>query len=491
MNQVKKDKITKRTEDYSKWYLDVIHEAGLLDDSPVKGCLVMRPYGYAIWEKIQKILDLKFKETGVENAYFPLLIPKSFFEKEAKHVAGFAKECAVVTHHRLELNNDGTLIPAGQLEEPLIIRPTSETIMYSVFSRWIQSYRDLPLLINQWANIVRWEMRTRPFLRTTEFLWQEGHTVHASKQEAEDKTLQMINVYRDFAEQYLAIPVIPGVKTESEKFAGADYTTTIEAMMQDGKALQAGTSHMLGQNFAKAFDVKFLDQQGQQEYGWQTSWGLSTRVIGAIIMTHSDDNGLILPPNIAPIQIVIVPVWTNEEEKASVFALATKVAGELRDNEVSVKIDEREGRPGPKFFEWEKKGIPIRIEIGPRDVASGNLVVVRRDNSVKEFVAIDNCLAFSKRLLTEIQDNLFNRALEYRKAHTYNVNSWDEFKAKLEQEDCFLMSHWCGSAECEEKIKEETKATSRCIPFDQKQEIGKCVYCGNKSEKRIIFAKAY
>jgi prolyl-tRNA synthetase len=490
-SNMKQRKITKRTDDYSKWYLDVIREASLLDDSPVKGCMVMRPYGYALWEKIQKILDLKFKETGVENAYFPLLIPKSFFEKEASHVDGFAKECAIVTHHRLESDGKGKLMPAGELEEPLVIRPTSETIMYSVFACWIQSYRDLPLLINQWANIVRWEMKTRPFLRTTEFLWQEGHTAHASEKEAEQKTLQMIDIYREFAEEYLAIPVVPGRKTESEKFAGADYTTTIEAMMQDGKALQAGTSHMLGQNFAKAFDVCFLDQSGKQSYAWQTSWGLSTRIIGAIIMTHSDDNGLILPPNIAPIQVVIIPVWSSEEEKQSVFVKAEEIFRELGGQYgLLVKIDVRDGRPGPKFFEWEKKGVPVRIEIGPRDISSGTIVVVRRDMGTKESVLMINCSLYVKELLEKIQKNLFNKALEFRKSHTFNVDTWNEFKQLIDKGG-FLMAHWCGSVDCETKIKEETRATTRCIPFSQEEESGQCIYCGEKSNKRIIFAKAY
>jgi len=490
-DKMKKGKITKRSEDYSRWYLDVIQEASLLDDSPVKGCMVMRPYGYAIWENIQKVLDGMFKATGVENAYFPLLIPKSFLEKEAKHVDGFAKECAVVTHHRLEANAEGKLVPAGKLDEPLIIRPTSETIMYHVFARWIQSYRDLPLLINQWANIVRWEMRTRPFLRTTEFLWQEGHTVHATQAEAEQKTLQMLEVYKTFAESYLSIPVVPGRKTESEKFAGADYTTTIEAMMQDGKALQAGTSHMLGQNFAKAFDVTYLDQTGVQEFAWQTSWGLSTRIIGAIIMTHSDDNGLVLPPKIAPTQAIIIPVWATDEERTSVLAKSEEVSQQLSANGVRVKIDYREGRPGPKFFEWEKKGIPARIEIGPRDVASNSVIIARRDNGTKETVPVSEVVSYITGLIDDIQSSLFERALAFRKANTRNVDTWEEFQGVIENEGGFLMAHWCGSAECEEKIKEATKATTRCIPFDQEKEEGKCIYCGEKSDMRIIFAKAY
>jgi prolyl-tRNA synthetase len=486
------NKITSRAEDYSKWYLDVIREAGLVDESPVKGCMVMRPYGYAIWEKIQQILDAQFKATGVENAYFPLLIPKSFFEKEAAHVSGFAKECAVVTHHRLESDGHGGLVPAGKLEEPLIIRPTSETIMYSVFARWIQSYRDLPLLINQWANIVRWEMRTRPFLRTTEFLWQEGHTAHATRNEAEQKTLQMLEIYRKFAEQYLAIPAVAGKKTDSEKFSGAEYTATIEAMMQDGKALQSGTSHLLGQNFAKAFEVKFLDQSGNQEYVWQTSWGLSTRIIGGIIMTHSDDQGLVLPPNIAPIPVVIVPVWVSETEKSAVLAEAEKLAQNLRENyQLTVRIDDREGRPGPKFFDWERKGVPVRVEIGPKDLVKGSLITVRRDTGVKTAVALGEAALYIKNLLTDIQNDLLAKATTFRESHTHLVDSWTDFQQILEQDGGFLQAHWCGSAACEEKIKEETKATTRCIPFDQPQESGVCVYCGQPSQQRVIFAKAY
>jgi prolyl-tRNA synthetase len=484
---MEKSGITTRAKNYSRWYLDVIREADLADEAPVKGCMVIKPRGYAIWENIQKVLDGMFKATGVENAYFPLLIPKSFLEKEAKHVDGFAKECAVVTHHRLQVGEDGKLVPASPLTEPLIIRPTSETIMYAMYAKWIQSYRDLPLLINQWANIVRWEMKTKPFLRTTEFLWQEGHTAHATKEEADQETAQMLKVYQRFAEEYLSIPVIPGRKTESEKFAGADYTTTIEAMMQDGKALQAGTSHMLGQNFAKAFEVKFIDQNEEWQFVWQTSWGLSTRIIGALIMAHSDDKGLVLPPKIAPTQIVIIPVKSDQE----VLAKADSIAEILRENGFTVKVDARNDRPGAKFFEWEKKGIPLRIEIGPRDIENQSVVLVRRDTGDKNSVAEKDVVANVGETLDSIQKNLFDKALEFRNAHTWDVNSWEEFKDTLEKKGGFLMAHWCGNAECEAKIKEETRATTRCIPFDQKKEKGKCVLCGGESEGRIIFAKAY
>ena len=490
-NNAENQKITSRAEDYSEWYLDIIKAADLSDNSPVRGCMVIKPYGYAIWENIQQILNAEFKKTGVENAYFPLLIPKSFFEKEAEHVEGFAKECAVVTHHRLKLDENKKLVPDEKLEEPLIIRPTSETIMYDMYAKWIHSYRDLPLLINQWANIVRWEMRTKPFLRTTEFLWQEGHTAHATKKEADERTFQMINIYKNFAEKYLAIPAIPGYKTESEKFAGAEYTTTIEAMMQDGKALQSGTSHMLGQNFAKAFDVKFLNQEGKEEYVWQTSWGLSTRIIGAIIMAHSDDKGLVLPPNIAPIQTVIIPIWKNEEESKLVFAKAQNILESLEKNGIKIAIDKRDERPGPKFFHWERKGVPIRMEIGPKDVEAGQVVLARRDTGEKIKVKESDVIQTIAKLLQDIQSNLYNRALEYRKKMTHEVNTWDEFVNTLEKESGFMLAHWCGSPKCEEDIKEKTKATSRCIPFDQKEEKGACVYCGKPSNKRIIFAKSY
>ncbi|KKR29204.1 MAG: Proline-tRNA ligase [candidate division CPR2 bacterium GW2011_GWD2_39_7] len=461
-------KITSREKDYSKWYLDVIQAADLVDNSPVRGCMVIKPEGYAIWENIQKTLDGMFKEKGVKNAYFPLFIPKSFFEKEAKHVEGFAKECAIVTHHRLKEEN-GKLIPDGELDEPLIVRPTSETIIYDTYSRWIESYKDLPLLINQWANVVRWEMRTRPFLRTTEFLWQEGHTAHASEKEASEMTLEMIGVYKKFAEDYLAMPVISGFKSESEKFAGAVYTTTVEAMMQDGKALQSGTSHMLGQNFAKAFDVKFSDSDGKEQYAWQTSWGLSTRIIGGLIMTHSDDKGLVLPPKIAPVQAVIVPIWDNEEDKKAVMSKTKEMADSLRDQSITIHIDDREGRPGPKFYEWEKKGVPVRIEIGPKDVAKNTVVVVRRDTGEKEFVSDERIGIYANDLLETIQNDLYKKALDFRSNNTHITDDWDEFKNILEENPGFIRAHWCGSEECEAEVQRQTKATIRCIPFDEKE----------------------
>ncbi|OGI34340.1 MAG: proline--tRNA ligase [Candidatus Moranbacteria bacterium RIFOXYA2_FULL_43_15] len=497
-------KITSREENYSQWYLDVIDAAQLADSSPVRGCMIIRPHGYAIWENIQKELDRMFKETGVKNAYFPLFIPKSFLEKEAKHAEGFAKEVAIVTHHRLKQGENGKLVPDAPLEEPLIVRPTSETIMYDTFSRWIQSYRDLPLLINQWCNVVRWELRTRPFLRTMEFLWQEGHTVHATKEEADRETLAILEIYRKFTEEHLAVPVIAGYKTESEKFAGADYTTCIEAMMQDTKALQAGTSHMLGQNFAKSFEVKFLDEKGESRYAWQTSWGLSTRIIGALIMAHSDDKGLVLPPKIAPIQVVIIPIWgEKEEEKNNVFGAADNMAEKLKNLGLSVETDKRDARPGVKFFEWEKKGVPVRIEIGPKDLEADSMIVVRRDTGEKETVAMDSAEKRIPALLEEIQKGLYEKALKFRKDNMRAVNSWEEFTGYIpeakegEAEDAksgkggFLLAHWCGQAECEAKIKALTKATIRCIPFDQPEEDGRCVLCGGASKKRVIFAKAY
>lgn len=485
--------ITPRNENYSQWFLDIIRAAGLADNSPVKGCMVIKPNGFAIWENIQKILDSIFKGLGVENAYFPLLIPLSFLQKEASHVDGFAKECAVVTHHRLEVNTEGKLVPAESalLEEPLIIRPTSETIMYDMFRRWIKSYRDLPLLINQWVNILRWEMRTRPFLRTTEFLWQEGHTAHATKKEADAETMQMLEVYRHFVESILAIPVIPGKKSDSEKFAGADYTTTVEAMMQDGKALQAGTSHMLGQNFAKAFDVKFLDKSGQEQLVWQTSWGMSTRIIGALIMVHSDDIGLVLPPKIAPIQTVIVTIGKDDGEREAAVAKANEIAAKLRQLGTTVKVDARDERPGAKFFKWEREGVPVRIEIGPKDLKNGSMTVVRRDTGEKETVAEEKLPVRIGELLESIQQELFNRAVSFRKENTHEVNSWEEFQKVIGEKGGFLMAHWCSSAQCEAKIKEETRATIRCLPFDQKREKGKCVFCGDESDSRVVFAKAY
>ncbi|OQA03803.1 MAG: Proline--tRNA ligase [bacterium ADurb.Bin400] len=470
--------ITPRSADYSKWYLDVIREADLAEHAPVKGCMIIKPYGYAIWENIQSAMDKMIKETGVSNAYFPLFIPQSYLTKEAEHVEGFAPECAVVTH-------------AGgkKLEEPFVVRPTSETIMYEVFSRWIQSYRDLPLLINQWANVVRWELRPRLFLRTTEFLWQEGHTAHATEDEAETRTKQMLGVYKKLAEDFLAIPVIDGVKSESEKFAGAVRTYAIEAMMQDGKALQAGTSHMLGQNFAKAFNVKFVDENGAEQYAWQTSWGVSTRLIGALIMAHSDDKGLVLPPNIAPIQVVIVPVWVTNEDKMKVLAESEKMEKQLKDLGLSVKIDSRDLRPGPRFFEWEKKGVPIRIEIGPKDIEKGAYVFARRDTGEKENISIDQAANYTSSLLNIIQNNLFERSLAFRNSHTREVGSYDELKEAIT--GGFAIAHWCGDAKCEEKIKEETKATIRVLLPEKALKPNKCVLCGGKSDQRAVFAKNY
>lgn len=471
--------ITRRDVDYSEWYQDVVEQADLAEHSPVRGCMVIKPYGYALWENIQKDLDARFKLKGVQNAYFPLFIPESFLKREAQHVEGFAPEVAVVTH-----------AGGAKLDEPLVIRPTSETIMYDVFSRWIHSYRDLPLLINQWANIVRWEMRTRLFLRTTEFLWQEGHTVHATEDEADGFARQMLEVYRSFAEDVMAIPVVPGTKSDSEKFAGAVRTYCIEAMMQDGKALQAGTSHMLGQNFAKAFNVKFLDADGAEKFGWQTSWGVSTRLIGGLIMAHGDDKGLIIPPKLAPIQVVIIPIGPSPEEREAVLAKAADLSELLVAEGIRVKIDDRDNmRPGAKFFEWEKKGVPVRLEVGPKDMAANQAVLVRRDTSEKQTVSEESIVDGIKDLLDQIQQNMYDRALEFRNAHTVLADDYDEFKSKVEGN--FVRAHWCGSADCEAKVKEDTKATIRCIPFDQQQETGECLICGNPSSGRAIFAKAY
>lgn len=485
--------ITPRIEDYSQWYLDVIAAAELADNSPVRGCMVIRPNGYAIWENIQKILDGMFKAKGVKNAYFPMLIPKSFFEKEAQHVEGFAKECAVVTHHRLALNDKKKLEPAGLLEEPLILRPTSETIIYSMYAKWIHSFRDLPLSLNQWANVIRWEMRTRPFLRTTEFLWQEGHTAHATKEEADEMTMQMLEVYREFTEDYLAIPVMKGRKSESEKFAGADYTTCIEAMMQDGKALQVGTSHMLGQNFAKPFDVKFIDKDSNIQYVWQTSWGMSTRVIGALIMVHSDDKGLILPPKITPIAVVIVPIWNKEDEMKGVIEQAKEVATQIRLGvDCTVHVDERDERPGPKFYDWERKGVPLRIEIGPREIADKTAVMARRDLNDKIIVPITDLVPKVKELLDDIQANLFKKAAQYREKMTKVMDSYEEMKTFLSGKDIgFVLAPWCGSSECEAKVKSDTTATTRCIPFQQGHKKNKCIVCGKETSDEVIFAKAY
>lgn len=484
--------MTTRAEDYSKWYLDVVDAADLAENSSVRGCMVIKPYGYALWENMQKVLDAKFKETNVVNAYFPIFIPKSFFEREAEHVEHFAKECAVVTHHRLELNpQTGKLDPAGPLEEPLIVRPTSETIIYDTYSRWVQSYRDLPLLINQWANIVRWEMRTRVFLRTMEFLWQEGHTAHATQSEAQDRAKQMVLIYKDFFENYLAMPVLAGRKSESEKFAGADYTLCVEAMMQDGKALQAGTSHMLGQNFAKSFNVSFLDEKGEKQFVWQTSWGVSTRMIGGLIMTHGDDKGVIMPPKIAPLQAVLVTIFASAEEQKLTAAAADELCVKLKAAGVIAKVDARDQRPGVKYFEWEKKGVPLRLEIGPKDVAQQQVIAVRRDTGAKLVISIDETAARVGELLESIQKNLFERALKNQSDNTKEINDYQKFKKQLEEKDVFISAHWCGGADCEAKIKEETKATIRCIPFDNKAEKGKCLVCGQESKERVIFAKAY
>ncbi len=488
-------KLTKRSEDYSKWYNEIVVKADLAENSGVRGMMVIKPYGYAIWEKMQAELDRMFKETGHENAYFPLLIPKSYFSKEASHVAGFAKECAVVTHYRLKNDENGKGIIVDEnakLEEELIIRPTSETIIWDSYRKWIQSYRDLPLLINQWANVVRWEMRTRLFLRTAEFLWQEGHTAHATKAEAIEETEKMQNVYATFAENFMAMPVIKGVKTESERFSGALETYTIEALMQDGKALQAGTTHFLGQNFAKAFDVKFTSKEGKLDYVWATSWGVSTRLMGALVMTHSDDFGLVLPPKLAPIQVVIVPIYKTDEQFDAISAKAEEMVKEFRKKGISVKYDHRRThKPGWKFAEYELKGVPLRIAIGPRDLENGTLELARRDTLTKEIVSQENISNTIANLLDEIQDNLFNKALEYRNNHITEVNSFDEFKEVLENKGGFILAHWDGTAETEEKIKNITKATIRCIPLDAKDEEGKCILTGKKSSKRVLFSKAY
>lgn len=485
-------KITSRAEDYSQWYLDVIDAAGLAEHSPVKGCMIIKPTGYAIWEMVQRVLDERFKAEGVENAYFPLLIPMSFLSKEADHVEGFAKECAVVTHHRLEKGPDGNLIPApsAKLDEPYVIRPTSETIIGEAMSRWISSYRQLPMKLNQWCNVMRWEMRTRLFLRTSEFLWQEGHTAHATAEDADAFARTMFEVYRAFAEDYLAVPVIPGRKSESERFAGAVTTYTIEAMMQDGKALQFGTSHFLGQNFAKAMNVKFTDNENKEEFAWQTSWGVSTRMIGGLIMTHSDDKGLVLPPKIAPLQVVILPITPKPETEEMVKNEAVKLAGLLATAGVRAKIDDRDLRPGEKYFEWEKKGVPVRIELGPKDIEKNSAVLVRRDTGEKMVVALDAVGAEVEKLLGEIQQNLLDRARAYRKEKTATVDSWDAFKTAIE-EGKFVLAHWSGDAEDEAKIKEETNATIRCIPLDQPEEAGICVFSGKPSTKRVLFAKSY
>ncbi|WP_046746047.1 proline--tRNA ligase [Kordia zhangzhouensis] len=489
-------KLTKRTEDYSKWYNELVVKADLAENSAVRGCMVIKPYGYAIWEKMQAQLDKMFKETGHENAYFPLFVPKSLFEAEEKNAEGFAKECAVVTHYRLKTDeeNKGKLIvdPNAKLEEELIVRPTSEAIIWNTYKNWIQSYRDLPILINQWANVVRWEMRTRLFLRTAEFLWQEGHTAHATKEEAVAESLQMQKVYAEFAEDFMAMPVVKGAKTESERFAGALDTYTIEALMQDGKALQAGTSHFLGQNFAEAFDVKYVTKEGKQELVWATSWGVSTRLMGGLIMTHSDDAGLVLPPKLAPIQVVFVPIYKNEEQFEAISEKVAEITDSLKAKGVSVKFDKRDTlRPGAKFAEWELKGVPLRIAMGARDLENGTLEIARRDTFEKQSVAQENTVETVLELLEEIQDNLFSRAKTFREEHTTEVDSFEEFKEVIETKGGFVSAHWDGTEETESKIKELTKATIRCIPLDALEEEGKCVYSGNPSKKRVLFAKAY
>jgi prolyl-tRNA synthetase len=489
-------KLTSREEDYSLWYNELVVKADLAENSGVRGCMVIKPYGYAIWEKMQAELDKKFKETGHSNAYFPLFVPKSMFEAEEKNAEGFAKECAIVTHYRLKNDPDkpGKLMvdPNAKLEEELIVRPTSEAIIWSTYKGWVQSYRDLPLLINQWANVVRWEMRTRLFLRTAEFLWQEGHTAHATKAEAIQESEKMMHVYADFAENFMAIPVVKGFKTESERFAGAEETYCIEALMQDGKALQAGTSHFLGQNFAKAFDVKFANAEGKQEFVWGTSWGVSTRLMGALVMTHSDDNGLVLPPNLAPIQVVIVPIFKTDEEFNKISEVANQLVSQLRALNISVKFDDRTTqKPGFKFAEWELKGVPVRLAIGPKDLENGTFEVARRDTLTKEVKVAENIDVYIKELLVRIQSDLFNKALDFRKNNLTEVNSFEEFKSVLESKGGFISAHWDGTAETEEKIKELTKATIRCIPLDRVEEAGVCVFTGKPSIGRVLFAKAY
>jgi len=488
--------LTKRAEDYSKWYNELVVKADLAENSGVRGCMVIKPYGYAIWEKMQAELDRMFKETGHQNAYFPLFVPKSMFEAEEKNAEGFAKECAIVTHYRLKNDEDNPgklkVDENAKLEEELIVRPTSEAIIWSTYKGWVQSYRDLPLLINQWANVVRWEMRTRLFLRTAEFLWQEGHTAHATKQEAIEESERMMNVYADFAQNFMAIPVVKGIKTETERFAGAEETYCIEALMQDGKALQAGTSHFLGQNFAKAFDVKFANQEGKQEHVWGTSWGVSTRLMGALVMTHSDDLGLVLPPNLAPIQVVIVPIFKTDEEFEKITNVVTDLMAKFKKLNISVKFDNRTThKPGFKFAEWELKGVPVRIAVGPKDLENKTFEIARRDTLTKEVVEQDRIVTYISDLLETIQNDLFTKAFNYREAHITEVQNFEEFKDVLENKTGFVSAHWDGTAETEEEIKELTKATIRCIPLDGKKEEGICVLTGSKSERRVLFAKAY
>jgi prolyl-tRNA synthetase len=488
--------LTTRSEDYSKWYNELVVKADLAENSGVRGCMVIKPYGYAIWEKMQAELDRMFKETGHSNAYFPLFVPKSMFEAEEKNAEGFAKECAIVTHYRLKNDPDkpGKLMvdPNAKLEEELIVRPTSEAIIWSTYKGWVQSYRDLPLLINQWANVVRWEMRTRLFLRTAEFLWQEGHTAHATRAEAIEESERMMQVYADFAENFMAIPVIKGLKTETERFAGADETYCIEALMQDGKALQAGTSHFLGQNFAKAFDVKFANAEGKQEHVWGTSWGVSTRLMGALVMTHSDDKGLVLPPNLAPIQVVIVPIYKTDAEFETISAVVNDLVAQLKKLKISVKYDNRTTqKPGFKFAEWELKGVPVRIAVGPKDLENGTFEIARRDTLSKEVVSKEGITSYINDLLEQIQNDLFNKALDYRDTHITEVNSFEEFKDVLENKGGFIAAHWDGTPETEEKIKDLTKATIRCIALNRVEEKGKCIFTGSESAGRVLFAKAY
>ena len=486
--------LTKRAENYSQWYNDLVVKADLAEQSPVRGCMVIKPYGYAIWEKMQQQLDKEFKKAGVQNAYFPLLIPKSFFSREAEHVQGFAKECAVVTHYRLKENEDGSDVvvdPSAKLEEELIIRPTSETIIWNTYKGWIKSWRDLPIMCNQWCNVMRWEMRTRPFLRTSEFLWQEGHTAHATKEEAEAEAQKMLKVYADFAEKWMAVPVIQGVKSETERFAGALNTYTIEAMMQDGKALQSGTSHFLGQNFAKSFDVTFLNKENKPEYVWATSWGVSTRLMGALIMVHSDDNGLVLPPNLAPIQVVMIPIYKNDEQLNAIREKLQPVIRELQATGVSVKLDDSDNkRPGFKFADYELKGVPVRLAMGARDLENNTIELMRRDTLEKENVSFDNIAQHVTELLTDIQNNLFEKARRYRDAHIYECDNYDEFKTKV-KDGGFFLCHWDGTAETEAKIKEETQATIRCIPFGYEQTEGIDMVSGKPAKCRVIIARSY
>ncbi len=486
--------LTSREENYSVWYNELVIKAGLAENSAVRGCMIIKPYGYSIWEKMQSVLDAMFKATGHENAYFPIFIPKSFLSKEASHVEGFAKECAVITHYRLKNDPDGNGVivdPEAKLEEELIVRPTSETIIWDSYKNWIQSYRDLPILINQWANVVRWEMRTRLFLRTTEFLWQEGHTAHATKEEAVEEAERMLEIYAEFAEQHLAIPVLKGVKSPNERFAGAEETYCIEALMQDGKALQAGTSHFLAQNFAKAFDVKYLTKENKLEYVWATSWGVSTRLIGALIMTHSDDNGLVLPPKLAPVQVVVIPIFKNEEDYKKVNEYISPVIQELREKGISVKYDNSDNnKPGWKFAEYELKGVPVRVAVGSRDVDNKCVEVARRDTLEKSSYSIEGLANRIEELLSQIQTNIYQKALNFREQNTFKVDSWNEFKTTIERGG-FLLAHWDGTAETEQQIKDETKATIRVIPVEGEKEEGVCVFSGKPSKQRVVFARSY